>query len=335
MKNKLLCVLAFTILSMVHVFSQSVEENIKKETFIYSIKDQDTLRLDKYDLPSVEKEKPCVIFVFGGSFLRGDRAAKKYIPFFNKLVKDGYSVVSIDYRLGLKKAYQEKKRIEQATKSKVSMNPQQALGVFANTINMAVEDLYDATNYIVSHAAEWNIDKNTIIASGSSAGAITVLQGEYILCNDAPLRVKLPDNFRYAGIVAFAGAIFSTDGDLNWKAAPAPIQLFHGDADKNVPFDKVTIDLVNIGFYGSKHIADNLGAKNRPFYFYCVENADHEIAEKPMTENWDEIKTFLDKMVVGKQNLIINTNVKQPDKPKLEKNFTILDYMKNNGLGLN
>lgn len=335
MKNRLLFIFVLILIFGNRGYAQSdIDPNIKKETFVYSIKDQDTLRLDKYDLTSSTKVKPCVIFAFGGSFMRGKRDAKMYIPFFNMLAKNGYTVVSIDYRLGLKKAYQEKKRIEQVTKTKEKADPQQGLRIFANTINMAVEDLYDATTYVVNHSAEWNVDKNTIVASGSSAGAITALQGEYALCNNQSISTKLPQGFRYAGVLAFAGAIFTTDGDLKWATAPAPIQLFHGDADKNVPFDKVTLDDFNVGFYGSKHIAETLGATNKPYYFYQVENAAHEMAEKPMTDNWNEVLTFLEKLVVGKQNLIINTNIQQIGKLEQKKDFTILDYMKTNGLSL-
>lgn len=78
----------------------------------------------------------------------------------------------------------------------------------ARTISMAVEDLYDATAFIVDKADEWGIDSSQIVACGSSAGAITVLHGEYALCNASPLVQHLPVGFRYAGIVSFAGAIF-------------------------------------------------------------------------------------------------------------------------------
>lgn len=57
----------------------------------------------------------------------------------------------------------------------------------ARTISMAVEDLYDATAFIVDKADEWGIDSSQIVACGSSAGAITVLHGEYALCNASPL----------------------------------------------------------------------------------------------------------------------------------------------------
>ena len=61
------------------------------------------------------------------------------------------------------------------------------------TLAMATGDLYDATAYVCDHASAWGVDKTRIVASGSSAGAITVLMGEYGICNGHPLaRQKLP-----------------------------------------------------------------------------------------------------------------------------------------------
>lgn len=336
MKNKILLTLALTLILGGRGYSQTNEDSrIKKETFIYSIKGQDTLRLDKYDLPSLDKDRPCVIFLFGGGFIQGNRDSKGYLPFFHQLANNGYSVVSIDYRLGLKKASEERKRTKNANGNKAKMDLLQSLGILTNSINMAVEDLYDATNFIVNHAQDWKIDKSAIITSGSSAGAITVLHGEYELCNNRVLSRKLTKDFKYAGVIAFAGAIFDGDGDLQWATTPAPIQLFHGDADKNVPFNSITVEFAKAGLYGSKYIADKLDAVNSPYYFYQVENAGHELAFNPMRENWNEIKSFLDKLVLGKQNRIINTCVKEPGKPEVKKDFTILDFIRFNNFDLN
>ena len=71
---------------------------------------------------------------------------------------------------------------------------------------------------------------------------------EYAICNKSKLTERLPQGFNYAGTIAFAGAIFSTSGDLKWQTAPSPIQMFHGDADRNVPFDKT--EMLQVGLYG-------------------------------------------------------------------------------------
>ncbi|MDR0845359.1 MAG: alpha/beta hydrolase, partial [Tannerella sp.] len=158
-------------------------------------------------------------------------------------------------------------------------------------------------------------------------GAVTVLQGEYEICNRTFLSSHLPQGFNYAGIISFAGAILSK-GDLNWENNPAPIQLFHGDADRNVPYDYVAHH--QLGLYGSKYIANRLEKMKMPYYFYEVENVRHEMADWPMTQNWDEIHAFLKKLVLGKENLRIHTVVSPTDKPVLDKKLEMKDIVGTN-----
>ena len=76
------------------------------KTFVYSVKNGDSLRLDRYTYaPAIKvgEQAPCMIFVFGGAFIHGTRDAESYRPFFEYMAREnGYTVVSIDYRLGLK-----------------------------------------------------------------------------------------------------------------------------------------------------------------------------------------------------------------------------------------
>jgi predicted esterase len=299
-----------------------MEAAVKPESFIYSIKGSDTLRLDKYDSPAFPGEKPCVIFVFGGGFSAGTRDNKAYVPFYEQLVHNGYVVIAIDYRLGMKNV---KERLDLSQSESNVFD--QMVEILGSSIESAIEDLFDATHYVLEHAAEWHIRPDGIVACGSSAGAVTVLQGEYEICNRTFLSSRLPQGFNYAGIIAFAGAILS-NGDLNWANNPAPIQLFHGDADRNVPFDSVTYN--RLGLYGSKYIANRLDKMKMPFYFYEVENVRHEMADWPMTQNWDEINTFLKKQVFGKENLRIHTVVSPTDKPVLDKKLEMKDIVGTN-----
>jgi len=314
MRKKIIVSLFISLFVCTALFA---DDSLKKETYIYSVKDNDTLRLDRYFLKNevVSEAKPCIVFMFGGGFAAGKRDDKGYENYFKQLVLRGYSVVSIDYRLGMKNIGN-------------NIDPMRFAVMLNNSITMAVEDLFDATAFVVDHAGKWNIRKDAIIASGSSAGAIAVLHGEYEICNKSKLTEKLPKDFNYAGTIAFAGAIFSTNGDLKWQTNPSPIQMFHGDADSNVPYDK--IEMMRLGFYGSKHIAEQLDTMNTPYYFYKVENAAHEIAGKPMSENLNEIFTFIDKLVLNKEQLMINTGVKEIGKPEMKKDFELQDYIKAN-----
>ena len=306
--------LSFLILSVVLSCSCPVKEaKVEKETYLYSVKNADSLYLDRYVSSAVSKPEACVIFLFGGGFVGGVRDAKDYIPYFNSLAESGITVVSIDYRLGMKGV----------TKESLT-TPEQFVAILKHTIDMAVEDLYDATNYVLKRT-DWNIDPSRVIISGSSAGAVSVLQAEYDLVNSSVLAQKLPEGFNYAGVISFAGAVLSLYGDLTFSEETCPIMLFHGNADSNVPYDKMVMG--DIGFYGSNHIAFKLKESSLPFYFCSVNNAAHEIANTPMNDNVDEIKIFIDKFVLLKQPLFMESIVEQIGKPELRKDFEPYDYI--------
>ena len=77
-------------------------------TYKFAERDTCDLFLDIYN-PSADsrtafcgKEKPTVIFMFGGGFISGERDTPYYRKWFRAMAENGYRVVSIDYRLGLK-----------------------------------------------------------------------------------------------------------------------------------------------------------------------------------------------------------------------------------------
>lgn len=289
-----------------------------KHTFVYAVKGVDSLRLDRYELLSASSgPKPCMLFVFGGGFVAGERDEARYRPYFEYYAEQGYVVVSIDYRLGMKQAMERGALSEQTFPT-----------AWMQTLSMAVEDLYDATAFVVKNATAWHLDPQRIVASGSSAGAITVLMGEYGICNSSPLTRHLPDGFDYAGVVSFAGAIFDETGNLQWRRTPAPMLLFHGDADRNVPYG--TIEYEGVGFYGSKAIADVLTARRIPHYFYSAADTDHVMATQPMDENRYVIDDFLEKLVRQRLPLIIDTRATPLDAPSIQKNFSLEDYIRSN-----
>ena len=111
---------------------------------------------------------------------------------------------------------------------------------------------------------------------------------------------------------------------------PAPMMLFHGDADANVPYNVIRES--GVGFFGSKYIAGQLRAMNSPYYFYSVENASHVIATAPMDGNRDAIDAFLSKLVVDKEPLMIETDETTIGAPEVRKNFTLAEYIASNFL---
>lgn len=247
-----------------------------KETFVYSKKDTLALKLDIYSNQDLQVKKPCIIFAFGGGFIRGTRDDKYYLDYFKKLVEHNYKVISIDYRLGLK-----------GEKWPTVFNT----SVLKNAIAYAVEDLYDATNYLITNVDKLGIDTSMVILSGSSAGAVTSLQADWEKRNNTAISQKLPQGFQYKGVIAFAGAILSYTGKPGYKIPPAPTMMFHGTNDKVVVYNKVK--LFNRGMFGSRYLASLFKKQNYPYYFKSVNGIGHDIAGTPMHQNLDDILWFI------------------------------------------
>lgn len=249
----------------------------QKRTHAFAVKDGQELKLDLYTSDSaVTSPQPCLMFVFGGGFKDGSRNYSLYTDYFNYFADRGFVVVSIDYRLGMKGS--------------------KAPGVFntkplRNAIALAVSDLYSATGYLLENAATLNIDSSRIIISGSSAGAITVLQADYEKRNHTPAANILPESFRYAGVISFAGAIFSTEGLPSYRQPPAPTLFFHGSADKLVPYNRTRF--LRLGMFGSKSLTERFRKQGYPYMFYSIEDIGHDVAEYPMKEYLPEIEQFI------------------------------------------
>ncbi len=290
----------------------------EKRTYLYAVKDADSLYLDHYVSPVAEGRRPCMIFVFGGGFVGGTRDNAEYLPYFDFLTRKGYDVVSIDYRLGLKPLRGVDRKI----------STREMVGLFNNAVSIAVEDLFSATLFVLDNAEEWMIDTDMIVTCGSSAGAITVLQAENAVYNRTVASAVLPKGFNYAGVISFAGAIFSVDGAPKWENAPAPVMFFHGNADNQVPFEKAS--LLGVGFYGSKFIFDQFEKRDWPCWFYTLDYQDHAMAVTPMDANRNEIMTFLDDFVRDGRRMTIETEVRSDEFPPRNTKFKVMDYVKAN-----
>ena len=266
------------------------------ETYLFIKKDGSDLFLDLYrpDSNSTQIKKPTILFMFGGGFIRGNKADSDYLPWFKKLREDGYTVVSIDYRLGLKGI------------KGVGIGQVKALD---KAIRLAVEDLYSATNFIIENAEELEIDPENIVISGSSAGAISVLQAEYELTNRTEIAAVLPSNFRYSGVISFSGAILSFDGKLDFNRTPAPTLLLHGTKDEVVNYGQTRF--FNIGFFGSDKIAERYKKFDFNYNILRYENNQHEIAISLM-ETYDLQQNFLNSNIINKNKQIVDALIQNP-----------------------
>lgn len=303
----------FAIIAML-IAASAMASDLNKKSYLFAVKGTDSLYLDHYVSP-VSGERPCMMFVFGGGFVRGTRDHEGYLPYFKFLNDNGLDVVSIDYRLGLKPL----------TTMKEMPSVRETIGLLNNAVNIAVEDLFSATLFVLENAERWQINPKQIVTSGSSAGAITVLQAENAICNRTPSAAVLPQGFNYAGVISYAGAIFSVNGKPEWKSKPAPIMVFHGSSDKQVPYDKAT--MLGVGFFGSKYLAKEFNEKGWPHWFYDIEYQTHDISYLPMYQNQNEILTFLNDFVLKKRPLTITTSVRDGNEPKRETKFKVMDYI--------
>lgn len=291
-----------------------------RSTMCYAVKGGDSLLMDRYTTvkkAKVKEARPCLIFLFGGGFTGGDRRAPQYADFFDHMALQGCDVLSIDYRTGLKDA-----------SAADFASPEAFARKLVGAIRLAVDDLYSATRYAVEQSGEWGLDPEQILVMGSSAGAITVLQGEYMRCNGDQQAAMLPEGFRYAGVISLAGAIFHLGEGLEWQERPAPMLLFHGNADRNVPYDAVL--LPGAGFFGSQYIARSLTAKEAPHWFYAIRGADHVVAESPMEKHRQEIEEFIRRYVKEQSRNMLRTEERRPGTEEQEYNFTIADYIQQN-----
>lgn len=287
---------------------------IAEQTYVYTTRDGVELKLDHHRAENITGDRPCVIFAFGGAFAVGNRNDKEYLSYFKALNNAGYDVVSIDYRKVLASGLQAE-------------GLKGAIGTMKKAVEYAAEDMLSATKFVLDNAEKWQIDRSAIIACGSSAGAITSLQAENMICNNHPATAELKD-FNYAGVISFAGAIFSVSGKPKWEKEPCPIMLFHGNADSNVPYKKASA--FGVGFYGSKFIYKQLKRKDLPYLFYSAEYRDHAMAGDPMYTNINDIIGFIKRYVVDGEKLQIVESVKDSKYPKVKTRFGVKDYLSTN-----
>lgn len=271
------------------------------ETFLFVKRDTCDLYLDIYNPAKGSqktyegKDKPTIIFMFGGGFIAGARDNEGYHKWFRQLTSNGYRVVSIDYRLGLKGS------------NKVGVAQ---VNVLDKAIHMAVEDLFSATEFLIDNAKELGIDPNNMVISGSSAGAITVMQAEYEIANRTSWAASLPEGFNYVGVMSFSGAIFSREGKVDYKTTPCPTLMLHGTADSLVPYKQIAI--LNLGFFGGGKLVERFKKYDLNYNMYHFVDYGHEIAGSMDTTLELQMKFIETNIMQGKKR-VVEAWISDPD----------------------
>lgn len=266
-----------TLLFFLLLISDSIAEVKVDKNVFYAENGGQKLCLDIYRDDKAKSEGRCLIFVFGGGFMEGNKSEPLNKAFCTKMAEQGMTVAAMDYRLGMKGA------------GKVGVLDTKPID---NAIHMAVEDLYAATKFLVDNKEKYGIDDSKIFICGSSAGAITVLQADYERANKMESAQKyLPENFCYAGVISFAGAIFSHEGTPDYKTAPAPTFFFHGTEDKLVAYNKIRF--FNKGLFGTKSLVKRFEKMGFTYRVFRYVGYGHEIASSPMERNVADVTTFI------------------------------------------
>ena len=285
---------------------ESTQEGDKKlitpdGTYMFEKRDDGELFLDIYkpaegsQTTVAGKEKPTIMFMFGGGFIAGTRDNPQYHKWFKMLTDNGFQVISIDYRLGLKGS------------NKVGVAQ---VNVLDKAIHWAVEDLFSATKFIIENAGKLGVDPANIVIAGSSAGAISVMQAEYELCNRTKWAAGLPEDFRYAGVMSFSGAILSREGELDYARMPVPTLMLHGTADELVNYKQ--IKFFNLGFFGGGKLVKRFEKLGFNYNMYHFVGYGHEIAGS-METTFDLQMRFIETNVMQGKRRIIEAWVDDPD----------------------
>ncbi len=278
------------IISLLFLLSHAASAQV---SYAYVERDS-TLYLDVYQ-PATSPNGYTVLHMFGGGYYTGSRRHPWDSTYCRQLTDCGYTVVAIDYRLGMK-------NLKTAGFA--------GLEALANAMFMAAEDCAAAIAYLDKHHQNLSIDMSKIILEGSSAGAITALLIDYGRCNDLPYAAELPKDWKPAAVVAYSGAIYTRQGKLTWAQQPAPTLLFHGTVDGIVPYKSIVFG--KRGMYGADALVKHLDKNGYPYAVYRFTDLGHEVCfAGPKTV--DELNLFVKHYVVQQRYLWQDITLRDKD----------------------
>ena len=279
--KKLLLLTVFCLFSAITSMAQS------KETYPFVERDS-TLYLDVHRPAVARADKAAVISVFGGGFVVGKRDDSYQTGLADSLVKRGFTVINIDYRLGLRDS------------AMVAENHRMldVDDLFQYCIDIATEDCAEAVNWVVAHAKEIDINPAKIALTGSSAGAITVLQLDYCRANGLPQAAALPEDWKPVAVSPYAGGVMCKKKDLKYQTVPPPTLLLHGTKDKIVNYKGFGLPF-HSKLNGSKTIDRKMRKQDIPHWFIRFEGIGHEVASW-FPGSVDLFCAFVDQCLAGR-----------------------------------
>ncbi|MDX1284080.1 MAG: alpha/beta hydrolase [Draconibacterium sp.] len=283
-------------------------DEILVETYTYATKEGENLELDIY-LPQgdADDERATFIYVHGGGFRQGERDRENIQEFCKQLAGYGYVTVSMSYRLTRK---------GKPTAFGCDCPAIEKL----NTFNAAVEDIQDASFFLIENRHQFGINPQKIILAGSSAGAEAVLNTAY----QPPYCYGLDSGpVSFAGVIGMAGAIPDTIALYDESAVPS--MFFHGTDDPLVPYATAPHHYCGkdkegyLILHGSKSISEKLDKLEVPFWLHTTCGGGHELASQPLDTYFDEIVEFCHTYIILAEGDQRHTIIKgQQEKTKFE-----------------
>lgn len=265
-----------------------------KDSLVYAIKGKDTLRLDIYIPNNIEKDAklPLLLWMHGGGFSGGQRDNEGEVELCEYAAQNGFVAASISYRL-----------LRKDTKTAFGCNCTKEDKI--ETFREATIDYLDAANFLVKNSDRYHIDKDIIIAGGSSAGAEAVLSSVFMREFYVKDLTKY-ENVKFTGVFSLAGAI--TNADYITEENAIPSIFFHGTKDNLVPFgtDPHHFCDKNLPGYlmldGSETIVEKLKKIDESYYFNIVKGGKHEISGIPF-QDLDAVFKFIDRTMINNEKI--------------------------------
>ena len=256
-----------------------------------------------------------MVALFGGGFVIGERDDSYQREVARVLTERGFTVVSPDYRLGLKDSAMVK-RYASLTGSRT---------LFQWCIDIAAEDCAATCAWVVQHAAELGVNPNRIVLTGCSAGAIAVLQMDYCRANSLLPAAVLPADWKPAAVVPYAGAIMCK-GKPQWQTPPAPTMLMHGMKDKIVAYKQFP-KVLSHALYGADVVAAQMRKEEYPHWIVRFEGVGHEVASW-LPGSVDLFCAFVDQTLAGRISTLDATMTDSKLTPTKWTEMNVIDLYK-------
>ena len=246
-------------------FFVPIENRTVEKDVVYRVFQDTSLTMDLYFPEQRGTQSPLIIYIHGGGWYSGDKATGIGLNNMPELVRRGYVVASINYRLAPR-----------------YMFPAQ------------IEDVEYAVDFLRSNASTYRIDPAHIGVMGESAGghlaALLGLSDERQWLDGArggvsqsprvqavvdmfgPSDLKLTFEQHWSMLIEHVFNTSDPESELIKRASPVtyvsrqapPFLILHGDKDNQVSLDQ------------SRELYSRLKAESDPATLVVVKNADHE-----------------------------------------------------------